>query len=240
MKSRDKMIFVINRLLGCFFEMLYHQLAAAYDLVAWLVSFGRWYRWVEKVIPLISGRDVLEIGIGTGYLQSRLMAGQFRPVGLDESQQMCRISNRRIRKIGTEACKIVRGDMKQLPFSNNTMDSVVLTFPTEVVFFEQTLNEINRVLRTGGRVVILLGVQWVGGSIPSKFYQMLYQITGQSFDCSGHSLDVLNDQFSLFDTHEMIKIHDHDAVLWILVAQKLTGQQRGNEVKFNTWKFRQQ
>jgi len=69
-------------------------------------------------------------------------------------------------------------------------------------------------------VVILLGVQWVGGSIPSKFYQMLYQITGQSFDCSGHSLDVLNDQFSLFDTHEMIKIHDHDAVLWILVAQK--------------------
>jgi len=68
MKSRDKMIFVINRLLGCFFEMLYHQLAAAYDLVAWLVSFGRWYRWVEKVIPLISGRDVLEIGIGTGYL----------------------------------------------------------------------------------------------------------------------------------------------------------------------------
>jgi hypothetical protein len=40
MKSRDKMIFVINRLLGCFFEMLYHQLAAAYDLVAWLVSLG--------------------------------------------------------------------------------------------------------------------------------------------------------------------------------------------------------
>ena len=65
---------VMQTLLRIFFQLLYHPFAWAYDLVAGLVSLGRWKSWVLCGLPLLAGR-VLEIGFGPGHLQAALQAG---------------------------------------------------------------------------------------------------------------------------------------------------------------------
>ncbi len=63
---------LIQRFLRVFFHLLYHPFAFAYDLVATVVSFGKWNEWVLSVIPFISGTRILELGHGPGHLQLAL------------------------------------------------------------------------------------------------------------------------------------------------------------------------
>ena len=73
-----------------FFHLLYHSFAWTYDLVASVVSFGRWKGWAKETLKLINGPRVLELGFGPGHLQAGLHAAGMEPFGLDESSQMAR------------------------------------------------------------------------------------------------------------------------------------------------------
>jgi len=79
----------------CFFNLLYHPFAWTYDLVAAIVSLGRWQDWLMQAMPYLSGR-VLEIGFGPGHLQVALNEAGMQAFGLDESRQMGRQARRRL------------------------------------------------------------------------------------------------------------------------------------------------
>ena len=69
-------------------ERLYNELAWAYDPASWLISLGKWAAWRKEVLPFIAGRQVLEIGFGTGELIIELARRGFAVYGLERSQTM--------------------------------------------------------------------------------------------------------------------------------------------------------
>jgi ubiquinone/menaquinone biosynthesis C-methylase UbiE len=175
-----------QRLLSSGFRALYHELAWTYDLVAWVVSLGQWQTWVQTALSHIAGEQVLELGHGPGHLLIALAEQGFHPVGLDPSPQMTRIAHRRLRRAGL-AESLVQSHAQTLPFPANTFDSVVATFPTPFIVEAETLREVTRVLRPGGRMVVVLGARLSGRDPVSRFIEWLYFITGQREAVKGDS-----------------------------------------------------
>lgn len=161
----------MRRFMRFFFNLLYHPFAFTYDLVAWVVSFGKWKNWVYSVLPLIEGTDILELGHGPGHLQRLLLDRGLSPVAIDESIQMGRLAKRRLGVNG----KLTRGIAQALPYPNETFDTIVSTFPSEYIFDPQTLSEVKRVLRNRGRLIVLPVAFPTDG-----FLKWLYKVTGES------------------------------------------------------------
>ena len=184
------------------FHLLYHPFAFTYDLVAATVSLGRWKDWVLSVVPLIEGNRILEIGHGPGHLQRALLtlrhgSGRDRnllAIGIDESAPMGRLAKHNLRRaLNSEPhsvtitpqsayaqINLTRAVAQHLPFSNDSFDTVVATFPSEYIFASETLTEANRVLSPNGRFVILPGATLIGRRLLDRMMALLFRITGQT------------------------------------------------------------
>jgi ubiquinone/menaquinone biosynthesis C-methylase UbiE len=161
----------LQRLLRFFFRLLYHPFAFSYDLVAAAVSFGRWKDWVFGILPLIEGARVLELGHGPGHLQRLLLDRGLFAAAIDESKQMGGIARRRLGR----SHKLTRGLAQALPYPGDSFDTVVSTFPSEYIFEAETVSEAKRVLRNGGRFVVL------PAAFPkNRFLEWLFKVTGES------------------------------------------------------------
>lgn len=73
---------------------------------------------------------------------------------------------------------LVRARAQAMPFRSGAFDSVVSTFPAEFIIDPATLAEISRVMNQAGRVVVVPGVAFKQ-SLPARFLEWLYTITGQ-------------------------------------------------------------
>ncbi len=164
-----------QRVMGCFFELLYHSFSWAYDGVAALVSFGQWQTWGRAVLPFVTGRRILELGYGSGDLQAALGEAGFEAFGVDESWQMARRAARRV-----DHRRLLRGRGEALPFEAKAFDCVLATFPAPYLFEESTLLEIRRVLRCEGRLVILPAAWIEGTGIKRRLLAWVYRVTGES------------------------------------------------------------
>jgi SAM-dependent methyltransferase len=91
----------------------YDRLASAYDVL----SAGYDHeRWLAALVALLkdcglAGRDVLDVGCGTGASALPLLADGFRVTGVDRSEGMLEIARRRL----GEDVELVRADMRGLP-----------------------------------------------------------------------------------------------------------------------------
>lgn len=169
----------MRKLLRLFFHHFYHSFAWTYDLVAAVVSVGRWQEWVFAALPQVRGPRVLEIGFGPGHLQVELNRRGFRTFGLDESRQMIRRAQANLARKQLPAA-LSRGYAQFLPFAADSLDSVVATFPSEYISDQVTLAEIRRALKPSGRLV-LVPLAWIGGkSLTDRFAKWLFRVTGQS------------------------------------------------------------
>jgi ubiquinone/menaquinone biosynthesis C-methylase UbiE len=162
---------LIQRFMRVFFDLLYHPFAFTYDLVAAVVSFGKWNDWVRSVIPFASGTRILELGHGPGHLQLELTTRGFDSVAMDESAPMARIAKRRL----GSSQKLARAIAQKMPFASETFDTVISTFPSEYIFDPQTLTETHRVLRSRGRFIVMPVAFPTSG-----FLKWLYKVTGES------------------------------------------------------------
>jgi ubiquinone/menaquinone biosynthesis C-methylase UbiE len=175
------------RALRAFFDLLYHQIAWVYDLVAFVVSLGYWKSWVYSVIPQIQGGKILEIGHGPGHLQVAFAARGYPVFGLDESAQMGNIAHRRLRN-SSYSPRLARGYAQNIPFPKDCFQHVVSTFPSEYILDPNTIAELHRVLIPGGSLVIL-PVAWIQGNSP--FHQAaawLFRVTDQAIPWNANQL----------------------------------------------------
>lgn len=161
-----------------FFHLLYHQLAWAYDAISAAVSLGRWQAWGTAALPFAPGARVLELGHGPGHLLERLAAEGRTATGLDLSPQMGRLAARRLGRLGFPA-QLVRGRGQALPFAGAAFDAVIAAFPAPYVLEPATLAAIRRVIRPGGRLVIVPQAGLIGDGILARAIEGLYAITGQ-------------------------------------------------------------
>jgi ubiquinone/menaquinone biosynthesis C-methylase UbiE/DNA-binding transcriptional ArsR family regulator len=103
---------------------------------------------------------VLDAGTGTGRILELLSPYIERGIGIDSSPEMLTIARDRLAKAGSSNCQVRRGDVYRLPFPDATpgegFDAVVFH---QVLHFlddpQAAIREAARVLRGGGRVVIV-------------------------------------------------------------------------------------
>ena len=166
------------KLLRWGFHLLYHQLAWTYDGVSWLVSFGAWRDWQHAALPYVRGPHVLEIAHGPGHMLITLHEDGHQVVGIDLSPQMGALSHKRLNGAGIQV-PLLQGMAQNLPLQSQFFDSVLVTFPTEFLIDGQTLEAVHRVLKGSGRFIIVPEAQFTGHSLPERFIEWLYLITGQ-------------------------------------------------------------
>ena len=162
----------IGRLFGWLLERLYRELAFAYEWVAWAVSAGRWAGWRRLAAPHLRGRRILEIGFGTGELFLTLREAGFDVSGADFSMSMALLLRRKLVRSGEPAGRITRARAQQLPYAHGAFDSVVFTFAAGYAMDPHTYVEVRRVLRPGGRLIVVDG----GFSLPGRVGMALQRL----------------------------------------------------------------
>lgn len=141
---------------------MFGAIAGRYDLNNRLHSFGRDQRWRRIAVReagLRPGDEVLDAACGTGDLSIAFArAGASRVVGLDFTPEMLDVARRRTAGAAASEQSIqwVQGDAMALPFDDASFDVVSIAFGIRnVVDPARALVEFRRVLRPGGRLVVL-------------------------------------------------------------------------------------
>ena len=166
---------LVYRLYRQFCRGIYGWAAPVYDSVADLVSGGQWENWLRLARDEVDEGRVLEIGFGTGRLQALLARRRDLEVhGLELSADMQSRCKKRMRREGLETHR-VRGNGMCLPYGDQSFDMILATFPEEYIVHSETLGEFFRVLRPGGKVMLLgrwisLRSTWLGKCFP-VFYR---------------------------------------------------------------------
>jgi len=198
-------------------HLLYNQLFWAYDLVAYIVSAGKWNNWILESLDYIKGYSVLEIGIGTGHLQVALANKGYLNYAQDISFNMVKIStNRLIRHNCTS--NVICADNSFIPLKNSSIDVVIATFPTEYILDKKTLNEIFMILRPGGELVILLNTLKAGNSLIHMANLILWKHFKHVVSTKAILLQEL--ESTRFHVKEIEHIYDN-SILYFIKATKL-------------------
>lgn len=142
---------------------LFRRVAPRYDFLNRLLSFRRdvgWRRFTAKHSGLKPGDHALDVATGTGDLAfelARLTTSAGRVTGLDFSADMLAIAKEKAKRNGMESlCTFVQGNALDLPFENDTFAAATIAFGLRnVVDRERCLKEMQRVVRPGGRVLVL-------------------------------------------------------------------------------------
>jgi ubiquinone/menaquinone biosynthesis C-methylase UbiE len=116
-------------------------------------------RAVRAALALKRGEQVLDVGSGAGLLAHELAAevGALGSVdGIDPSESMLALARRRRPHDGAAEIRFVAGDASVLPFADGRFDAAVATQVYEYVQdMPAALGEVFRVLRPGGRLLVL-------------------------------------------------------------------------------------
>lgn len=137
--------------------------AAQYDLLIWLLTFGRERQFRERLLEparLQVGESVLDVGCGTGTLAiaAKRRVGQTGAVwGLDASAPMIARATTKAQKAGV-AVTFETGVAESLPFENERFDVVLCTVMLHHLpraAREKGIREMRRVLKPGGRLLVV-------------------------------------------------------------------------------------
>ncbi|WP_027707044.1 bifunctional demethylmenaquinone methyltransferase/2-methoxy-6-polyprenyl-1,4-benzoquinol methylase UbiE [Zooshikella ganghwensis] len=142
---------------------VFHSVAPKYDLMNDLMSMGIhriWKRFTIELSGVRTGNKVLDIAGGTGDLTRKFanlvgMDGQV--VLADINDSMLKVGRDRL--IDHGICgnvEYVQADAEKLPFADNTFDCITIAFGLRnVTHKEEALKSMHRVLKPGGRLLIL-------------------------------------------------------------------------------------
>ena len=133
---------------------LFQGLASSYDRTAdWATLFQDryWKEWVLERFPDSKGGLALDLGCGTLLLEGRLAGTKGKFIGLDLSKHMLRAG---WAKALPNVALLTRGDAERLPFPDESFDAVVSCYVAKYVNTVRFADEIVRVTKPGGAVLV--------------------------------------------------------------------------------------
>lgn len=142
---------------------VFHSVAAKYDLMNDLMSFGIhriWKRFTIDCSGVRQGHRVLDLAGGTGDLTakfSRLVGEKGEVVLADINDSMLKMGREKLRNLGIVGnVSYVQANAEALPFPDNYFDCITISFGLRnVTEKEKALRSMFRVLKPGGRLLVL-------------------------------------------------------------------------------------
>ena len=142
---------------------VFHSVAAQYDVMNDLMSFGihrLWKRFTIDASGVRPGNTVLDLAGGTGDLTakfSQLVGREGKVILADINSSMLNVGRDKLRDKGlVQNIEYVQANAQYLPFEDNTFDIVTIAFGLRnVTDKDMALRSIYRVLKPGGRLLVL-------------------------------------------------------------------------------------
>lgn len=140
---------------------MFDRISGVYDLMNSAMTAGLHHQWRERAVDRAQvgpGSDALDLCTGTGDLAlalRRRIGPDGRVVGSDFSEAMLELARD---KSGEEGLPVEFGwaDALELPYGDQSFDAVTVGFGARnLADLDRGLSEMARVLRPGGRLVIL-------------------------------------------------------------------------------------
>lgn len=140
---------------------IFNDIAPKYDLLNHFLSLNIDKSWRKKAMKNITDNQkelLLDVACGTGdFSIAAHKAGVRRVIGIDISEKMVEVGQEKIRMKGLESyITLQSGDSENMEFPDETFDVVTVAFGVRnFEHLEKGLSEMNRVLKKGGKVVVL-------------------------------------------------------------------------------------
>ena len=179
------------KLTGQAITQRYTSIANVYDIWGRLTESNA-QRLCLELAEIVNGESVLEVAVGTGLTFSRIL--QRNPSGLTEgldlTAAMLAQAQQKAASSGTGNYNLRVGDAYHLPYDRDSFDVLVNNYMFDLLSeanFEQVLAEFGRVLRPGGRLIL------VNMAREGHWYNQLWEIVyrfqpGWLGGCRGVSL----------------------------------------------------
>ena len=128
----------------------FDKIARDYDRMNHLMTAGLDRRWRKSAVQGLHGK-VLDVACGTGDMAVELLRQGCSVTGVDLSKEMMAIAKQK-----APQAEYSLADVERLPFGEASFDAVTCAFGVRnFVHLEQGIKEMLRVLKPGGRLVIL-------------------------------------------------------------------------------------
>jgi len=140
---------------------MFDRIAGVYDLMNSAMTAGLHHQWRQRAVDRAEvgpGSDALDVACGTGDLALELrrrIGPDGRVVGSDFSERMLELARE---KSGEQDLAVEFGwaDALDLPYGDANFDAVTIGFGARnLADLDKGIAEMTRVLRSGGRLVIL-------------------------------------------------------------------------------------
>jgi demethylmenaquinone methyltransferase/2-methoxy-6-polyprenyl-1,4-benzoquinol methylase len=133
---------------------MFDRIAGVYDAMNSVMTAGLHHRWRRRAVDLAAigpGSTVLDVATGTGDFAIEAASRGAEVVGTDFSEGM--LARARVKAPGI---RFEQGDALALSYEDDRFDAATVGFGARnFADLEQGLREMARVVRPGGRVVIL-------------------------------------------------------------------------------------
>ena len=156
---------------------MFSSIAPRYDLLNRLLSLGFdrcWRRFAVNQLPKSENAKFLDVATGTCDVALEIVKRypDAKVVGVDFSEGMLELGREKVKKAGLQDRIEVRfADVTSLPFEDNTFDASIIAFGIRnVQDYRKGIEELGRVLKSGGKVVILEFT-----SIQNRFFRRPYR-----------------------------------------------------------------
>lgn len=157
---------------------VFNSVASKYDVMNDVMSMGIHRVWKDAMMDWLAprpGQRLLDVAGGTGDISFRFLqrAGRGHATVLDLTEPML-VEGRKRAEAASMADSLdwVVGDAMALPFPDNTFDVYTISFGIRnVTRPQEALNEAFRVLRPGGRLMVLEFSQ-----LPNPMMQKAYDL----------------------------------------------------------------
>ena len=157
---------------------VFGSVASKYDVMNDAMSFGIHRIWKDAMMDWLAprpGQRLLDVAGGTGDISFRFLdrAGHGHATVLDLTEPMLVEGRKRAEAAKmAESLDWVVGDAMALPFADNAFDVYTISFGIRnVTRPQEALNEAYRVLKPGGRLMVLEFSQ-----IPNDLMQKVYDL----------------------------------------------------------------
>jgi len=140
---------------------LFDSIAKRYDLLNHMLSGGIDFYWRRKAIDELRElrpRRILDVATGTAdFAIAALRVEPDQIVGVDIADEMLKIGRNKISSRGLEDKIVLQsGEAEDLTFEDSLFDAAIVAFGARnFEHLEKGLAEMHRVLRKGGKIVVL-------------------------------------------------------------------------------------
>ncbi len=161
-----------------YIRKMFAGISPRYDLLNHLLSIGRDRYWRRFAVSKLPSGYILDVCSGTGDVAIEVSnKNKNQVIASDFCDEMLQLCEKKIKKQNIRNIQCIQNDAENLSFKEGTFDGAIVAFGIRnVADIKKSLSEMNRVVKKGGKVVILEFSQPENKIFRSVYYLYFHKI----------------------------------------------------------------